>query len=120
MEIGGPQMKLLTRLLNASSLRGRMIQGNLANENVPGYKRQTVQFEDRLVKAMRSGSGDTSRIEPEVVVDELSPSGPDGNNVNLELEMNAMRENRLSYETYATILESHLRLLETAITEGQR
>ena len=39
--------------------------------------------------------------------------------MSLELELNEMRENRLLYETYAAILQSHFRLLETAISEGR-
>jgi flagellar basal body rod protein FlgB len=59
-----------------------------------------------------------AELKPEVHVDDLTPGNPDGNNVNMELEMNAMRENRLTYETYAAILESHLGLIDAAIREG--
>ncbi len=51
-------------------------------------------------------------------MDNGSPAGPDGNNVSLESEMVAMRENRILYETYASMLQNHFMLIETAITGG--
>ena len=44
MEIGGQKIELLARLMNASTLRGRIIAGNIANQNTPGYKRREVAF----------------------------------------------------------------------------
>jgi len=120
MDISGSKIELLARLMNASSLRGRVIAGNIANQNTPGFKRQEVQFEDSLREALASGNPRAmARVTPELTVDELSPASPDGNNVNMELEMNAMRENRLTYETYATIMETNLALVDAAIREGR-
>lgn len=119
MDIGGPNLDLLSRLLDASSLRGRVIQGNLANMNTPGFKRKLVSFEQRLKVALDKNPRLASEMNPEVKTDTLTPGNPDGNNVNLELEMNAMRENRLTYETYATILQSHLGMIDAAIREGR-
>ncbi|MBC8451153.1 MAG: flagellar basal body rod protein FlgB [Planctomycetes bacterium] len=119
MNIGGEKFQLLSRLLDASSLRGRVIAGNLANMSTPGFKRREVQFEDQLLKALGKNDAAAARLLPEVVVDELTPGNPDGNNVNMELEMNAMREQRLTYETYATILENNLGMIQSAISEGR-
>jgi len=119
MDLGGSKIQLISKLLSASSLRSRVIAGNLANMSTPGFKRRTVQFEDQLFKAMEHGGSAASKVQPEVVVDEATPGNPDGNNVNLELEMNAMRENRMAYETYATILETNLGMLQSAISEGR-
>ena len=103
----------------------------LANENTPGYRRRLVRFEELLaseLESMRSsrpggpGPGDLERllrIEPKVETDEASPASPDGNNVNLELEMNAMRENRLLYELYASILATRNRMIEDSIQSGR-
>ena len=118
MDPTGPQTELLSRLLSAADMRTRVTLANLANTNTPGYKRQTVEFETLLQDAMRKGSSSTAAIQPEVRVDLESPAGPDGNNVTLEAEMIAMRENRILYETYASMLENHFSLIETAITGG--
>ena len=119
MDIGGPNLDLLARLLDASSLRGRVIQGNLANSNTPGFKRKIVQFEQQLSDALTNNPRLAERLQPSVENDEITPGKPDGNNVNMELEMNALRENRLTYETYATILEGHMNLIDAAIREGR-
>ncbi len=119
MDIGGPNLDLLARMLDASSLRGRVIQGNLANGNTPGFKRKVVQFEEQLAQALERNPRQAQSLRPQVTNDEITPGKPDGNNVNMELEMNAMRENRLTFETFATILQSNLGLIDAAIREGR-
>ena len=58
-------------------------------------------------------------MQPAVVEDTLTPARPDGNNVNLELELNSERQNRLLYETYAAMLQSHFDLIDTSIQSGR-
>ena len=118
MDIGGDKIKLLSRLLTASSLRSRVISGNISNQNTPGFKRRVVQFEDQLREAMNTNKRMADKLMPEVVSDGETPSKPDGNNVNMEVEMNDMRENRLTFETYATILQSNLGMIDAAIRGG--
>ena len=110
---------LMVRLLGACEMRARVVSANIANSNTPGYVRQVLRFEELLGEELRSG-GDPARVAPELLPDLETPSRPDGNNVSLELELNSMRENRLLYEAYSSILRSHFSLLETAITEGRR
>jgi flagellar basal-body rod protein FlgB len=109
---------LMVRLLGACELRARVVSANIANSNTPGYVRRTVRFEELLGEELRAG-GDAAGVAPELVSDLETPARPDGNNVSLELELNAMRENRLLYESYSSILRSHFALLESAITESR-
>ena len=109
---------LLVRLLGACETRARVVSANIANSNTPGYVRQVVRFEELLAAELASG-GDPTRVAPEVRADLETPARPDGNNVSLELELNSMRENRLLYEAYSSILRSHFALLESAITESR-
>src|SRR5262245_9349545 len=106
----------MVRLLGACELRARVVSANIANSNTPGYVRQVVRFEDLLREELEDG-GDTREVAPEVARDLETPARPDGNNVNLELELNGMRENRLLYEAYSSILRSHFSLLESAISD---
>jgi flagellar basal-body rod protein FlgB len=108
---------VLLRLMSAATLRARVLAGNLSNQNTPGYRRKVVDFEDRLARALERGPDRARDVEPLVVADELTPAGPDGNNVNMELEVNAMRENRLAYETYASILSYKVALVRAGIQE---
>lgn len=109
---------LMVRLLGACELRARVVSANIANSNTPGYVRNVVRFEDLLAAQLQKG-GDLARVAPELVADLETPSRPDGNNVSLELELNSMRENRLLYEAYSSILRSHFALLESAITDSR-
>jgi len=106
---------LMVRLLGACELRSRVVSANIANSNTPGYVRQVVRFEELLGEELRAG-GDAGDVAPAVLDDLETPARPDGNNVSLELELNSMRENRLLYEAYSSILRSHFNLVESAIT----
>jgi flagellar basal-body rod protein FlgB len=117
MKAGGPQTDLLFRLMGATSLRAKVIAGNVANVNTPGFLRKEVRFEELLEKAAARGEP-LSGIEPQVLEDLATETRSDGNNVTLETELNAMRENRLMYETYSTIVQMHFELLRTGIKDG--
>jgi flagellar basal-body rod protein FlgB len=106
---------LMVRLLGACELRAKVVSANIANSNTPGYVRQVVRFEELLGEELRRG-GSAAHVQPALLDDLETPARPDGNNVSLELELNSMRENRLLYETYSSILRSHFALLESAIT----
>lgn len=118
MKVLGEETDLLLRLLRTTSLRAQVIAGNVANQNTPGYVRKTVRFEEELRTALESGRGAALALEPEVVDDRRTAARPDGNNVTLEVELNAMRENRILYEAYSTILGGHFELLRSSIKDG--
>lgn len=119
MDTIGNDGRMLLKLLSAANLRQRVIADNIANESTPGFKRHVVRFEELVAADLSRGRTPAVIPEPQVSVDTQSPSSPDGNNVNLETELAAMRENRLLYETYASILESRSTMLRAAITEGR-
>jgi flagellar basal-body rod protein FlgB len=110
--------QILVRLMSAAALRARVLSENVANQNVPGYKRRVVSFEDELRARVAAGR-DVAGLEPRIEADLKSPSSPDGNNVSLELETNGLRENWVAYEIYAAMLQSRNNVLQTAITGGQ-
>lgn len=118
MDVQTKPADLLVRLLGACEQRARVVSANIANSNTPGYVRRIVRFEELLGDALRSG-GDASAVAPEETRDLATPARPDGNNVSLELELNALRENRLLYEAYSSILRSQFALVESAITESR-
>ena len=113
MDAGADKTGLLARMMDAAHLRHQVLAHNLANQNTPGFRRSTVQFENLLREA--TGPGAAAKVQPTIVEDNVTPSGPDDNNVNLELELNAIRENQLLYDTYARILRSDFDLLQSAI-----
>lgn len=124
MDFGGMEGRLLLKLMSVCNLRQRVIADNIANESTPGFRRRVVRFEELLGTQLDGASSararmDLARIEPRIETDPTPPSGTDGNNVNLESETTAMRENRVMYETYASILETRSNMLRASITEGR-
>ena len=119
MDISSSNESQLLRLLQGTGMRGQAIADNLANQNTPGYRRKVVEFESLVADAMRTGNVDPASIVPKVTEDFKTPTGVDGNNVSLELESGAGRENRVLSETYLTLLEAHYSILETAIRGGR-
>ena len=118
MKAIGAETELLLKLMRATSLRAEVIAGNVANQNTPGFVRKTVRFEEELRAALESDPVAEPSFEPEVVEDLATPPRPDGNNVTLEVELNAMRENRILYEAFSTILGGHFELLRSSIKDG--
>ncbi len=110
--------QILSRLLSAASLRSQVLADNVANQNVPGYQRRTVSFEDALRERIAAGRG-AEGLVPTVHVDTKSPASPDGNNVSLELETNGLRENWLAFQMYAEMAQSRIGLIQAAITESR-
>lgn len=119
MDIGGEQSRALSKLMSVTALRDRVISSNIANQNVPGYQRQYVRFEELLREKIAHGDAHYLDTEPEVLTDKVSPSGPDGNNVSLELETNAARENRLLFELYAAIYQGRMDLIHAALSQSR-
>ena len=109
---------LLMRLLDVASTRRDVLLSNLANTETPGFQRKTVRFEEMLQTALTRGQ-DPSTVEPKIEIDTDAPTRDDGNSVNMELELNGLRENRLMYETYTSILGAHFEMLRSAIESGR-
>ncbi len=115
MLLEGPSTDTLLRLLSAVQLRARVIGNNVSNQNTPRYKRQVVEFEDLLLQELGRPQPDLRRVEPRIVVDETAAPGADGNTVSMEKELGSMRENRIVYELYTSILRGQMNLVRAAI-----
>jgi flagellar basal-body rod protein FlgB len=117
----GKTVDILKRGMDVSVLRRQVISDNIANADVPNFKRSTVNFESELKKALASekeepvlamattdpkhiasfAPSDYSKVEPRRVLDYLSSSKNNGNNVDAEQEMMDSLTNQLSYTLQA-------------------
>lgn len=113
--LGGPSVDLLQRLMSAATLRQKITANNVANQNTPGFQRENVVFEDLVRESLARGRKDFAALEPEIVKDELTPARADGNNVNIELEMNTRRETELLYDAWASILQHQFQMVQNSI-----
>lgn len=117
MSVSPKNADLVLRLMSAATLRARVIAGNVANQNTPGYQRREVAFEEALSRELDRGSkpGRLAELRPLVRVDPEAQARADGNTVDMEAEVSASRENRLLFELYGAILRGQRRLTEIAV-----
>lgn len=104
------ELRGLERVLDAVALRQRVIAGNIANQNTPGYRRRVVRFEDALLHSR--GSGDWQATVQEAGD---GPIGANGNDVQLEDELRNLEKSQLLYDTFTRALGARFRKLLAAI-----
>ncbi len=87
--------RLAERSLRGLWTRQNIISDNIANINTPGYKAKRLSFDRYLASALEEGE----RCRPLDFVSSSSSSSMrvDGNNVDLEGELVALRDNCLKY-----------------------
>jgi flagellar basal-body rod protein FlgB len=117
----GKTMDLLHRSMDASVVRRSVIANNLANANVPNFKRSMVNFESELKRALETEKQkpaleleltnpkhipnwkerDYRDVQIRRVLDYTSTYNNNGNNVDPEQEFMLALENQMSYSLLA-------------------
>jgi flagellar basal-body rod protein FlgB len=117
----GRTLDILHKGMDVSVLRRQVISDNIANADVPNFKRSTVNFEASLKKAIESekmepllpmtttdprhiasfAPSDYRKVEPRRILDYLTTAKNNGNNVDAEQEMMDSLTNQLSYTLQA-------------------
>jgi len=128
-------MDVIGKAMDGSALRHTAISNNLANVNTPGYKRLEVSFQDALAEAVQPTRLDLKRTKPKHFSIRPSLDDPgivqmktnrstslrnDGNNVDIDIELAALAENNLYFNSLAQMLSGQLALLRQSISEGRR
>lgn len=108
-------------LLDVTSARHKVMAGNLANLDTPGYKRLDIDpdFRTELQASIRNKDimGFMHIREPEIKAEEgLKATRLDGNNVSLDRELMEINQNALEYQAMAQFVSSSLNRLRTAVT----
>ena len=127
-------IKLLTKVLDLRSANQKIIATNIANAETPGYSKKVFEFEQELQQAMSAQPGTLatthSRHIPLAPADINSVTGKvreikdktgfgDENGVNVDMEMIALSENELLYETAAQLLKKKFTMLSYVVQEGK-
>ena len=111
--------ELLEKGLGTSLVRRKVISDNIANVDVPGFKRSEVTFEENLKRAIESEKIEKEKTVPTKISDErhinfftpkdyrnvkadikldyLSRMRADGNNVDIEKEITEASHNQMHY-----------------------
>ena len=115
MRVTPSQFDLLGKLLDAASLRHRVIAQNVANVNTPGYHRLDVAFETALDQELGKGEANVAKLTPSVVEVSGGTMRDDGNNVDIDAEMGRLNKNTLLFNVYTQILASKMAAMRSAI-----
>ena len=116
-------INVLNKAADATWIRNEVISNNIANATTPGYKRQDVEFEAELEKALyhsRYQSMDDkvanlkiNRLNPRTYIDSANFSYRlDGNNVDIETENVTLAANQLKYNGLIDCLNQEFKNLQ--------
>ena len=120
-------INVLDKAADASWTRNEVIANNIANVDTPGYKRQDINFEDELEKALgnsryismdtKVANLKTTRLDARVVNDYSNFSyRVDGNNVDIDTENVTLAANQLKYQGLTASITSEFTNLSKAAT----
>lgn len=101
-------VNVLQKAADASWVRNDVLANNIANVSTPGYKRQDVDFETQLKRALRStkfktvdarvSAINTSELNTSIYTDSSGFSYRlDGNNVDIDTEGAKLAANQIKY-----------------------
>ncbi len=119
------QNSILESAMQGHLIRNEVITNNIANADVPGFKKSVVSFEDELANALGSAKKKTSpRLRSFVEFADLDLSSIaartfkvktnnfyrlDGNNVDVQKEMVDLYTNSIKYDTLASSVMNNYR-----------
>ena len=127
---------LLQRAMDATSLRYQVSANNLANSEVPNFKRSTVNFESELKRAFESEEKarngfqlartderhislnepyDYRDVEPRRVLDYTTTAKANGNNVDAETEANNILQIQMQYRLLTQLAGFEFSQLNTVL-----
>lgn len=120
-------INVLDKAADASWTRNEVIANNIANVDTPGYKRQDINFEDELKKALgnsryismdtKVANLKTTRLDARVVNDYSNFSYRlDGNNVDIDTENVTLAANQLKYQGLTASITSEFTNLSKVAT----
>lgn len=123
--------RILEMGLDNSVLRRKVISDNIANVDVPHFKRSEVTFEANLKRAIQSEENAAKEALPTQVsdkkhmhffkplnykdvkskinIDYLTTMRADGNNIDVEKEMVTAAQNQMSYSIMVTRINQNFR-----------
>lgn len=131
----GKTVDILQRTMDVNLVRREVIANNIANAETPNFKRTDVNFEASLAKALASENEpagleakmssekhipfhrtvDYRSVQPRFVLDYLTTSKNNGNNVDIEQETMASTQNQMMYELMTSSVSSEFRRINSVL-----
>jgi len=127
-------MDVLQKSLSASWTRNAVIRNNIANVETPNFKASYVEFESLLKRAVEEsgfrgtrtherhieiGTTGLDNLKPMIIQSRDLSMRMDGNNVDIESENVRLAQNSIFYNTLMEKMNSEIRRLRLAISEGR-
>ena len=116
MGLSDTNVVLLSKLLDLTSTKNKVIANNIANVNTPGYKKSEVSFKKELLKAVESK--DISKImnlKESITVSNAKGTRKNGNNVDLDQELVSFYQMSDRHNAYLEILSQKFKGMIGAI-----
>jgi len=113
-----PMIQTLTRALDLSALRQRVVSENIANIDTPGYQTRDIDFTAEFQRALNQDESDAASQPVAVHTLRGLEQRPDGNNVSIDRESMLMAQNQLQFQTGVAVLRSEFSRLQMAISGG--
>ena len=131
----GKTVDILQRTMDVGLLRRDVIANNIANAETPNFKRTDVNFEASLARALASENApknleakmsssnhipfnrpvDYKSVEPGFVLDYLTQTKNNGNNVDIEQESMAAVQNQMMYELMTQTISSQFQRINMVL-----
>jgi len=111
-----PLIDLIGKALSIRTVYNKVIAGNIANVDTPGYKEKDIDFRKQLERQM--GHSGTVAIE-ESSQDSLGFAALDENTVNMETQVMKLTENSMYYDALVQALSKKFSLMRYVINGGK-
>lgn len=108
----------ILRYMNVTSFREKLVVGNIANIDTPGYQTQDINFQDALERSNQSLEDGAAPLPPQVYEPQGLIERPDGNNVSLDREALILSSVQLQYRTAIALLRQEFSRIQMAINEN--
>jgi flagellar basal-body rod protein FlgB len=117
-----PSLDAMQHAMSLATKRETLLHANLANANTPGFKRKDIDFNVSLDEALGNPSpahiNDLTQQTRQALSDQTSITA-DGNNVDMEREVQGIAETQLRYSALSQMTVSYFSDLKSAIREGK-
>ncbi len=116
--LNGDQTLLLARYMDLLTSRQRLVATNIANADTPGYRARDIDFGREMARAFDQPGADPL---PPIAVHEVEGLRVknDGNNVDLDRELQLLADTGIRFNLAAQMLRGNIQSVKTAIREGR-
>ena len=119
MDLSDKNVVLLSKLLDLTATKNKVLANNIANVNTPGYKKSEVSFEKELLKAVESKNiNKITDLQESLTLSKDKSTRKDGNNVDLDQELVTFYQMSDKHNIYLEILSKKFKSMIAAI-EGR-